>query len=251
MGAFHKGHLDLMRAAKAECGKCVVSLFVNPTQFGPNEDLSRYPRQEAQDFGMAADAGADLIFAPSVDAMYQGSLTRVVVEEVSSLWEGAQRPGHFAGVALVVLKLLNLVRPTRAYFGLKDLQQCAVVRQMVQDLFVQTELRFIETVREPSGLAMSSRNAYLTAENRALAGEFANTLFEASGKIVAGSEAGIVLGEAAARLQSFGFGLDYCCLVDARTMQELQSPNEHSRIMAAIRLQGIRLLDNVPCSIPF
>jgi pantoate--beta-alanine ligase len=167
MGAFHEGHLSLIRAARAENDVVVVSLFVNPAQFGQGEDLSRYPRDETHDSAQAEAEGADYLFAPSRDELYPpGFQTWVEVEEVSKPLEGAARPGHFRGVATVCLKLFNIVRPRRAYFGQKDAQQVAVVKRMVRDLDLDLEIRVLPTVREEDGLALSSRNAYLSPEER-------------------------------------------------------------------------------------
>ena len=167
MGAFHEGHLSLFRAARAEAETVVVSLFVNPAQFSAAEDLDRYPRDEKRDFELAEDAGVDVFFAPSTDEIYPaGFQTWVEVEKLGSGLEGVFRPGHFRGVATVCLKLFNLVRPDRAYFGQKDAQQAAVIRRMVRDLAVPVEIRVVPTVRDDDGLALSSRNAYLSPADR-------------------------------------------------------------------------------------
>jgi pantoate--beta-alanine ligase len=167
MGAFHEGHLSLFRAARNENELVVVSLFVNPAQFGAGEDLGRYPRNETRDFELAEEAGVDVLFVPDRDEMYPpGFQTWVEVEQLASMLEGEHRPGHFRGVATVCLKLFNLVRPRRAYFGQKDAQQVAVIKQMVRDLAVPVEIRVLPTVRDASGLALSSRNALLSAAER-------------------------------------------------------------------------------------
>jgi pantoate--beta-alanine ligase len=167
MGAFHEGHLSLFRAARAENEVLVVSLFVNPAQFGEGEDLERYPHDEERDAKLAEEAGVDLLFAPSGDEMYPpGFQTWVEVEELGNILEGRFRPGHFRGVATVCLKLFHLVRPDRAYFGQKDAQQAAVLKHMVRDLALDLEIRVLPTVRDPDGLALSSRNAYLSEEER-------------------------------------------------------------------------------------
>jgi pantoate--beta-alanine ligase len=165
MGAFHDGHLSLMRAARVECELVVVSLFVNPTQFGAHDDLSRYPRDEERDVRLASEAGVDILFAPSAQVMYpEGYGTWVDVEETGG--EADARPGHFRGVATVCLKLFNLVQPDVAFFGQKDAQQVAVLRRMIRDLNLRVHLRVLPTVRDPDGLALSSRNAYLSPEER-------------------------------------------------------------------------------------
>ena len=167
MGAFHEGHLALIRAARAECETVVVSVFVNPAQFGAGEDFERYPRDEQRDSNLAEQAGTDYVFAPGPDEVYPtGYQTWVDVERLGSVLEGAHRPGHFRGVATVCLKLFNIVRPDRAYFGQKDAQQVAVVRRMVRDLELAVEIRAVPTVRDADGLALSSRNAYLSPEDR-------------------------------------------------------------------------------------
>jgi pantoate--beta-alanine ligase len=167
MGAFHEGHLSLFRAARAENDTVVVSLFVNPTQFGPGEDLDRYPRDEDRDARLAEEAGVDVLFTPTAEEIYpSGFQTWVEVEELGRTLEGKHRPGHFRAVATVCLKLFNLVRPDRAYFGQKDAQQAAVIKQMVRDLAVPVEIRVCPTVRDEDGLALSSRNAYLSPEER-------------------------------------------------------------------------------------
>jgi pantoate--beta-alanine ligase len=167
MGAFHEGHLALFRAARAENELVVASLFVNPAQFGEGEDLSRYPRDEARDAELAEEAGVDVLYTPEAEDIYPpGFETWVEVERLGAMLEGEHRPGHFRGVATVCLKLFNLVRPRRAYFGQKDAQQVAVVKRMVRDLAVPVEIRVVPTVRDPDGLALSSRNAYLSPEER-------------------------------------------------------------------------------------
>lgn len=246
MGAFHEGHLSLMRKAKEELGCCAVSLFVNPKQFGPNEDLSRYPRNEAEDAQMAEEAGADLLFCPEPHEVYPESLTEVSVKSVSSLWEGSQRPGHFDGVALVVLKLFNMVQPNAAYFGLKDLQQCAVIRRMVLDLNVPLELRFLETVRSPDGLALSSRNRYLDSQQITQACQFPATLQEVAARVSAGDPDNAALAWGSDRLKELGLHPDYLVFVDPISMQPCPSDLPTSRLMAAVRFGGIRLLDNIP-----
>jgi pantoate--beta-alanine ligase len=167
MGAFHEGHLSLFRAARRESDTVVVSLFVNPAQFGSDEDVDRYPRDEERDLALAEEAGIDVLFAPAADELYPpGFQTWVEIEELGRGLEGEFRPGHFRGVATVCLKLFNLVQPTRAYFGQKDAQQAALIRRMVRDLAVPVEIRVLPTVRDRDGLALSSRNAWLSPEER-------------------------------------------------------------------------------------
>jgi pantoate--beta-alanine ligase len=170
MGAYHGGHLSLFRAARSECDLVVASLFVNPAQFGPGEDFASYPRDGSRDAELAKQAGVDLLFAPAAEELYPpGFQTWVEVEELSRRLEGKHRTGHFRGVATVCLKLFNIIRPDRAYFGQKDAQQAAVVRRLVRDLNLELEIRVLPTVRDPDGLALSSRNAHLSAEERSRA----------------------------------------------------------------------------------
>src|ERR1700683_1210020 len=178
MGALHEGHRALMRRARDECGRVVVSIYVNPTQFGPNEDLARYPRPRRQDLALCRKEGVDLVFAPE-NLYLRDHSTYVEVGAVSQGRDGASRPGHFRGVATVVLKLFNLVRPTQAYFGQKDAQQVDVIKRMVRDLDVPVKLIVVPTVRDPDGVALSSRNVYLSPEERAVAVEFARLLQDA------------------------------------------------------------------------
>jgi pantoate--beta-alanine ligase len=167
MGALHDGHLSLLRAARAECDTVVMSLFVNPAQFGQGADLASYPRDEARDLELAEEAGVDLVFAPTDAEMYPpGFQTWVDVEQLGSILEGEHRPGHFRGVATIVLKLFTIVRPNRAYFGQKDAQQVEVIRRLIRDLALEVELRVVPTVRDGDGLALSSRNALLSPEER-------------------------------------------------------------------------------------
>jgi len=188
MGAFHGGHLSLIEAARRENGVVVVSVFVNPTQFGPGEDLERYPRDEERDTRLAEDADVDYLFVPAVEALYpEGFQTWVEVTELSQGMEGAARPGHFRGVATVCLKLFNIVRPTRAYFGQKDAQQAAVVERLVRDLDLELEIRVLPTVRDDDGVALSSRNVYLSPEEREAARAIRRALLAGEGAHRAGA----------------------------------------------------------------
>ena len=218
MGAFHEGHLSLFRAARAENDTVVASLFVNPAQFAPGEDLDRYPRDEDRDAALAEETGVDALFVPDVQEIYpEGFQTWVEVEELGSILEGEHRPGHFRGVATVCLKLFNLVRPDRAYFGQKDAQQVAVIGRMVRDLAVPVEIRVCPTVRDKDGLALSSRNAFLSPEER---------------------EAALALPRALAardRGALDGLAVDY-----------FEEADFEPRVLAAaIRVGGTRLVDNV------
>lgn len=248
MGALHEGHLELVRAARKDCKTCVVSVFVNPTQFGPNEDFAQYPRDEARDAELCSAEGVDIFFAPDVDQMYGESMVTVHVSTITDHWEGAIRPGHFDGVSTIVLKLLNIVSPHVAFFGLKDLQQCAVVSALVRDLDVPVTLKLIETVREQSGLAMSSRNRRLSESDLALAATLYKSLAEASLHISARRSVKSEIENCVNALTSAGFAVDYVALVDPETMRELSIPTPNSRIIAAARLGGVRLLDNLQAS---
>lgn len=250
MGYLHEGHGALIRRARSECGLVVVSVFVNPRQFGVNEDLSRYPRDLERDLRVAAEAGAALLFHPDVNTMYPPDYaTTVTVGGVSEPLEGSSRPGHFGGVATVVLKLLNIVQPERAYFGEKDWQQLAVVRQMVRDLNVPVEIVGVPTVREASGLALSSRNSYLTPEQR----ERAAILFRALRAVQAAAASGERETE---RLRQAGLDvlrtepevqLDYLAVVgrDLRERERVE-PDALARVLIAARMFGVRLIDNLP-----
>ncbi len=246
MGAFHDGHLSLMRTAKQECDKVVVSLFVNPLQFGANEDLAKYPRDEERDAAMAREAGADVLFVPTVEEIYPRDSTVLHVPEVTTRWEGAIRPGHFDGVATVVCKLFNMVCPTVAYFGLKDLQQCQVIRRMAEDLSMSLVLRLLPTIRESDGLAMSSRNRYLSPQDRATAPLLRRALEKAQAQL--GQESGSatrVLADRKNELADAGFAVDYFALVDLPDMRETERFQRDSALITAVRLGNTRLIDNI------
>lgn len=238
MGSLHEGHKALLREARLTGGFVVASVFVNPTQFGPGEDFDAYPRDEAGDLAALAEAGCDVAFLPTAAELYADGGTRVLAGAVASRWEGELRPGHFDGVATVLAKLFGAVGPCRAYFGLKDLQQCAVVRALVEDLMLPVELRWVETVREPSGLALSSRNRYFTDEQRAGAA----ALYAALSACATGESSAE---EARHLLAERGFDIEYLACVDPRTMQELPFPAPGARWIAAARYCGVRLIDNI------
>lgn len=224
MGALHDGHVALLRAARTENDAVVMSLFVNPAQFGESADLSRYPRDEPRDLEVARAEGVDLVFAPSAEEMYPpGFQTWVDVTELGAILEGRFRPGHFRGVATVVLKLLNVTRPTRVYFGQKDAQQVAVIRRMLRDLAVEVELRAIPTVRDPDGLALSSRNALLSAEERERALALPRALVTRDRD------------EALDQLEEAGLVIDYVEVADF----------EPPVLAGAVRVGETRLIDNV------
>ena len=249
MGAFHEGHLSLMRAARPEADIVVVSLFVNPTQFGEGEDYASYPRDEDRDFALASEAGVDVIFAPTAEEMYARNQTRIHVAGVSERWEGEYRPGHFDGVATVVAKLFNIVRPDFAVFGLKDYQQCAVIRQMVADLNYSIVLRFEETVREADGLAMSSRNVYLSPEERGKAPQLHRELTRLASQLRATmkdkNSIDACLQTSQATLDRVGFRVQYLAWVHAETLVPLGSSGEVGRVIGAAYLGKTRLIDNV------
>lgn len=249
MGYLHEGHLALVRRSKAENALTVVSIFVNPTQFGPGEDFERYPRDEERDLRLLAEAGVDAVYLPTPTVMYPpGYQTYVAVEEVTKRLEGAARPGHFRGVATVVLKLFNAVEPTRAYFGRKDAQQLRVVRRMVQDLDLGVEVVACDIVREPDGLAMSSRNVYLSPAQRAAAPVVKRALDAAAARWAAGERdaealrqavAGVVAGEPLAELE-------YVSLADDVTLEELEGQVRGLALLSVVvRFGATRLLDNV------
>ncbi|HEU4752489.1 MAG TPA: pantoate--beta-alanine ligase, partial [Armatimonadota bacterium] len=221
MGAFHEGHLSLMRRARSECGLVVVSLFVNPTQFGPAEDLSRYPRDLEGDRRMAESTGADLLFAPPVEEVYRpGAATWVTVEGLTSGLCGRSRPTHFRGVTTVVAKLFNMAQPDRAYFGEKDYQQLQVIRRMTRDLDFPIEIVACPIYREPDGLAMSSRNRYLSPEERSAARSLSRGLAAARGRFESGERSAEQLLRAVRQLLESEPQLrtDYVELVDAETL---------------------------------
>lgn len=247
MGAFHEGHLSLMRAAKRECDYCIVSLFVNPLQFAAGEDFDRYPRNEERDFQMARKNGVDVIFCPPREELYGESFsTSVKVGSIGDIWEGAARPGHFDGVATVVAKLFNIVRPDVAYFGEKDFQQCAVISRMVRDLNFHIQLRFLPTVREQDGLAMSSRNAYLSDSERVSARAISQTLAAAAASLIGGADLPVTLEESRRFLERAGLDVDYFALVSEDSLVPLDGPRSGSRLITAVRAGKTRLIDNMP-----
>jgi len=248
MGYLHEGHASLMRRARDECEVVAASIFVNPLQFGANEDLGAYPRDFDRDSALAERCGVDVLFAPSVDEMYPVAVdTTVSVSGVSAPLEGAHRPTHFAGVATVVAKLFSIVGPCRAYFGEKDFQQLAVVRRMVLDLSMPVEVVGCPTVREPDGLAMSSRNAYLTPDERAAAPVVHRALQAGRAAIMAGErEATAVRQLMAAIIEAEPLaGLDYAEVVDAQSFTVPEPLGGELRLLAAVRFGRARLIDNV------
>lgn len=248
MGYLHEGHLSLVERAKAENAAVAVSIFVNPTQFGPNEDLGRYPRDVPRDLQLLAAAGADFVFVPEASEIYPpGFDARIEVGGVTEVLEGAVRPGHFAGVATVVAKLFNIVQPTRAYFGQKDAQQSVVIRKLVRDLNLPVEVIVAPTVREADGLALSSRNSYLTPEQRAAAPVIFRALTEARRLFDAGERDAEVLREAVRRTlgAQAGLQIDYVSIADPLTLRELTVVDEQALASTAVRLGATRLIDNL------
>ena len=247
MGALHEGHLSLVRRAKKECGIAAVSIFVNPLQFGPGEDFTRYPRRPEEDAVLLASAGADFLYAPRSDGFFPpGFSTAVEVSGVTEGGEGAMRPGHFRGVATIVARLFLQVAPDAAYFGRKDLQQVAVVRRMVRDLDFPIRVVACETVRDPDGLAMSSRNAYLSAEERARAAALSRALFAARDRAAAGEkETDALERETRLALEAEGLSVDYVEAVDAETMERAARVVPGVALTAGVRLGKTRLIDNV------
>ena len=247
MGALHAGHMALIDAARAKADRIVASIFVNPLQFGPSEDLDRYPRQESEDARLLEHHGCDLLWMPSAAQLYPpGYATTVSVSGVSERWDGAARPGHFAGVATVVAKLFTSVRPDMAFFGEKDFQQLAVIRRMTADLGLGVTIHGVATVRDADGLALSSRNAYLNADQRVQALALPRTLEEAADAILAGEAVQAVLDDAKGKLSGAGFSrIDYFALVDAATLEPLNAPLGDMRLIAAAVVGATRLIDNI------
>ena len=252
MGALHEGHLALVREAKWHAARVAVSIFVNPRQFGANEDLDAYPRQLERDCALLEREGVALVWAPTPDEMYpQGYATNVSVSGVSEGLCGANRPGHFDGVATVVCKLFNQVEPDVALFGEKDWQQLAVIRRMARDLDLSRpsadRIFGVPTVREPDGLALSSRNAYLSAEDRARAAVLPAAIRKAVAEISGGKPVAEALRRLRAALLSGGFdSVDYAELRDAETLAELtERPTDPARLLVAARIGGTRLIDNM------
>ncbi|MDF2493549.1 pantoate--beta-alanine ligase [Sphingomonas sp.] len=246
MGALHAGHVALIDAAKRTGTKVVASIFVNPTQFGPNEDLARYPRREAADSRMLVEAGCDVLWLPAVETMYpDGFASAVSVAGVSETLDGATRPGHFDGVATVVTKLFNQVTPDAAFFGEKDYQQLQVIRRMVADLDFAIEVVGVPTQRDDDGLALSSRNIYLDEEERAKAVALPRALGVAARAIARGMSAEEATSEAQTSLVAAGFSVDYVTLVDAETLAANPGADRPRRLLAAARMGHTRLIDNI------
>jgi pantoate--beta-alanine ligase len=247
MGALHDGHLALIRAAAARQPRIVVTIFVNPTQFGPREDFGAYPRNEAADVAKAAAAGAALIFAPPVEEIYPpGFATSVSVAGLAAVLEGASRPGHFDGVATIVTKLLLQALPDSAYFGEKDYQQLLVIRRLVRDLDIPVAIEAVSTVREADGLALSSRNVYLSSEQRRIAPALARILRTVADRLAAGAAVAEQTAWGREQLHMAGFdAIDYFEIRDAESLEPVATVASPARVLGAVRLGTTRLIDNV------
>jgi len=248
MGALHAGHLALVEEARRRADKVVATIFVNPTQFNDPDDLARYPREEAEDARKLEQAGCDLLWAPGAEDIYpNGFTTDVHVSGVSDRWEGEHRPGHFDGVATVVARLLRAVRPDVALFGEKDFQQLAVIRRMAAGLGIPVEIAGVPTVRDADGVALSSRNALLSPEERRRAAALPRALQTARDAILQGIPVGDALREAKQTLVDAGFlRIDYVALIDADTLEPLDGPRVPMRLIAAAVIGTTRLIDNLP-----
>jgi pantoate--beta-alanine ligase len=248
MGALHRGHLALVAAARRDCQRVVASLFVNPKQFGPREDFAAYPRDEAADLAKFREGGVDLVFAPTVGEMYPGGFaTAVQVAGLGDAMEGAHRHGHFDGVATVVSKLLLQCLPDIAYFGEKDYQQLMVVRRMARDLDIPVRIEGVPTVREPDGLALSSRNVYLSPEERQVAPLLHRVLHDTAIAIAAAPDTVIAnIEKGLAVLRQAGFMPDYLEMRDAADLSPMTALDRPARLLAAARLGRTRLIDNIP-----
>ena len=247
MGYLHQGHTSLVERARSESATVVVSIFVNPTQFLPSEDLDRYPRDVPRDLAMCEKAGADVVFTPSQSEVYPpGHRTIVEVQGLQDRWEGASRPGHFRGVATVVSMLFRMVTPDRAYFGEKDYQQLQVVRRLSEDLRLDVEVIGCPTIREPDGLACSSRNAYLEPAERQRATALHRALESAQTALNAGVRRGDLLQDVLASVIAAtpGARLDYAAVVDPETLEPLASVEKEARALIAVHLGSVHLIDN-------
>ncbi|HSN03734.1 MAG TPA: pantoate--beta-alanine ligase [Nitrospira sp.] len=253
MGALHDGHRALIRAARLKCDALVVSIFVNPTQFGPTEDLSKYPRPITNDRALCRQEGVDICFEPTAATMYpEGFQTVVTVPDLARRWEGAIRPHHFAGVATVVTKLFGMVRPDLALFGQKDFQQAALVRRLIEDLNLGVTLIVHPTVREQDGLAMSSRNVYLSPEERAVAPVLFKSLQAGAGGIRGGvtEGAGIQSIMTETLRQHSDAAIDYLAVCDPQTLEPLPAVTSQAVLLGAVRVGTVRLIDNMLVSVP-
>lgn len=247
MGALHAGHMALIELARSRAERVVATIFVNPLQFGRNEDLDTYPRQEEDDATLLEQAGCDLLWVPNADELYPpGFATTVSVAGVSERWDGAARPGHFDGVATIVARLFTATKPDLAVFGEKDFQQLAVIRRLNADLGLDVEIVAAPTVRDGDGLALSSRNAYLDERQRRHAVALPTALEIAREAILGGEPVGLALTAARAQIEAAGFDrIDYLALVDAKTLEPIDQPAGEMRLIAAAAMGTTRLIDNV------
>jgi pantoate--beta-alanine ligase len=256
MGFLHEGHLSLVRRARAGNDHVIASIFVNPTQFGPGEDFERYPRDEKRDLALLDAEGVDTVFAPTVDEMYPPGFDDwvEVTGPIAERLEGAHRPGHFRGVTTICARLFRITRPTRAYFGQKDAQQLRIIRRLVKEQAPGVEIVPMPIVREPDGLAMSSRNFYLTPEQRPLALRLSQSLRIATGIVAQGtSDADEIRSAIRAHLNHPGIDTDYVSIADEQTLEELETIDRPALVLVAARLGGTRLIDNtivVPRDMP-
>ncbi len=250
MGALHAGHASLIEAARQFGDMVVVSIFVNPTQFGKNEDFSKYPRMLDADVQKVAAAGGAIVYAPTGQDMYpEGFSTSISVGHLGQVLEGAHRPGHFDGVATVVAKLLLRILPAAALFGEKDYQQLCVIRKLVRDMDIPINIVGMPTIREADGLAMSSRNMYLSKEERAVAPKIYEVLTKTSEALANGKDAKAVLAEGAGALQAYGFKVDYLELRRAHTLEPVETLHGECRLLVAAWLGNTRLIDNIAVGI--
>jgi len=249
MGNLHDGHIKLVTEAKKQAERVVVSIFVNPTQFGPSEDFDSYPRTEIEDQAKLSAVGADLLFLPTVTDVYApDAKTTVSVSGLSTVYCGAARAGHFDGVATVVCKLFNIVQPDLALFGRKDFQQLAVIRTMVRDLNIPVDIIGVETVREPSGLAMSSRNGYLSAQEKQIAAQLYQILCHARDAVLAGQPVADIEQHALSSLQAAGFAPDYFAVCRSQDLAKARAEDTELVLLVAARLGKTRLIDNIAFS---
>ncbi len=247
MGFLHEGHLSLVRAARSECESVVVSIFVNPVQFGPGEDLARYPRDEERDLALLRDEGVDIVFMPPSEEIYPPGFDDwvEVTGPIAERLEGEHRPGHFRGVATVVARLSRVVRPDRAYFGEKDAQQLRLIRRMTLELALPVEIIGLPIIREPDGLAMSSRNVYLTPDDRTRALSLSRALAEAEAAFRGGERDAAAIREAARRtLDAAGAEIDYVSVADEGTLEDLAAIDRPALLLIAARVGETRLIDN-------
>ncbi len=249
MGNLHLGHISLIEKGQSLCDHTICSIFVNPMQFGPNEDFNHYPRTLERDIDQLETIGCDLVYLPAASELYPDGLekiTQVQVTDLTGVFEGAHRPGHFTGVATIVLKLLNIVRPDVSIFGKKDFQQYRVISKMVEDLNLEVDIIGAETTREPNGLATSSRNQYLSADQKELASLIYRTLKESAASITAGENSfGKLEQGAIERLNQAGFETDYFCVCNVETLEPASPEDRTLVILVTARLGETRLLDNI------